>query len=971
MYSVSDGGDDTIYVLHVDDEPGLAELTATFLEREDDRLCIETATDASEGLELLAETEFDCIISDYDMPGQNGIEFLGAVREEYADLPFILYTGKGSEEVASDAISAGVTDYLQKETGTDQYTILANRVRNLVERYHIEREVEQTRTQLLAISNNSADAIVLVDTENRIRFTNPTVEDHFGYTQSELQGEKITTIIPERYREDHLVGFDRYLQTGDRSLNWSNLEFPGRRKDGSEIPLSISFSEFKYDDERLFIGILRDISERIQMELEVAEREDRFQQVAENIEEVVWMSDPNKDELIYVNAAYEDVWGRSVESLYDDPKSFVDAIHPDDRDRITTALETQANERYTEEYRVVRPDGDVRWVRDRSIPVEDDTGRVYRVVGVTSDITERKAHERKREKLIDRVTDAIVEVDADWRFTMVNEQAEDLYEMTESSLLGRDFWEVFTEAKETRFEDEYRRVMETREPASFVEYFSQLDGWFDIEAYPTQDGGIVFYFVEVTELRQHRLELEQANSLLSTLFETLPVGVVAEDSSRTVRRINHRLFELFDLEGSTETLVGGDSERVFETICDECLDPGGFNNRISKLVVDGEPADSVEFSLLDGRFVELSYRPIESPDGMGHMWVFHDVTELTENERDLRGFRKAVESSGHSIYFTDKRGVIEYVNPAFERMTGFTAAEAIGSTPQILKSDEHDESFFEDMWETILSGEIWRSEIINETKTGEKYVVDQTVAPIEDEDGEITHFVATNANITDQHEYEQQIERQNERLDEFAAVVSHDLRTPLTVVDGRAELAREEHDSEHLEAIQTAVDRMNRIIDDVLWLSREGRLVGSMDSVIIRDAVEDAWELVADTRDGAELHLSGDEFATFAIEADYDRLLQLLENLFRNAIEHGGEDVTVTVGPLPDGFYIEDDGSGIAENRRSDVFTPGYSTSNGGTGFGLSIVKQVASAHGWESKLTEGSQGGARFEFTDVAFTDR
>jgi PAS domain S-box-containing protein len=105
--------------------------------------------------------------------------------------------------------------------------------------------------------------------------------------------------------------------------------------------------------------------------------------------------------------------------------------------------------------------------------------------------------------VIERVTDAIVEVDSNWCFTLVNQQAEELYEMDEESLLGRDFWEVFNEALDTRFEDEYRQVMDTREPTSFIKYFSQLDSWFDIEAYPAYNGGISFYFVEVPESSAH------------------------------------------------------------------------------------------------------------------------------------------------------------------------------------------------------------------------------------------------------------------------------------------------------------------------------------------------------------------------------------------------------------------------------------------------------------------------------------
>ena len=115
------GSPDTVRILHVDDELSFADLAATFLQREDDRFRVETETSASEGLGRLADEQFDCVISDYNMPGRDGIEFLRAVRDEYPDLPFVLFTGRGSEEVASRAISAGVTDYLQKGSGTEQY----------------------------------------------------------------------------------------------------------------------------------------------------------------------------------------------------------------------------------------------------------------------------------------------------------------------------------------------------------------------------------------------------------------------------------------------------------------------------------------------------------------------------------------------------------------------------------------------------------------------------------------------------------------------------------------------------------------------------------------------------------------------------------------------------------------------------------------------------------------------------------
>ncbi|SNR61559.1 response regulator, partial [Halorubrum vacuolatum] len=134
----------SIRVLHVDDDSSIADLTAAFLQREDDRFTVETATNADKGLGIIRNHPPDCVVSDYEMPGLNGIEFLQAVREQYPDLPFILYTGKGSETVASDAIAADVTDYLQKSSGSEQYELLANRIRNAV---HARREAERADRQ--------------------------------------------------------------------------------------------------------------------------------------------------------------------------------------------------------------------------------------------------------------------------------------------------------------------------------------------------------------------------------------------------------------------------------------------------------------------------------------------------------------------------------------------------------------------------------------------------------------------------------------------------------------------------------------------------------------------------------------------------------------------------------------------------------------------------------------------------------
>lgn len=254
------GDAEPVAILHVEDDREFADLCSVMLRRQSDAFCVRTAYGPREGLETLAAEAIDCVVSDHDMPGMNGIEFLDAARADGFDGPFLLFTGKGSEEVASTAISAGVTDYLQKNGHSETYAILANRIENAVNSYRREQDAERYYRQLEAITEHSADTILTVDAEGRIRYVNRAVEGQFGYPPEALLGEPLTTLMPERFHDRHLEGFDRYLRTGERSVDWANVEFRGLRKDGTEIPLSISYGEYSQDGEHRFIGILREQS---------------------------------------------------------------------------------------------------------------------------------------------------------------------------------------------------------------------------------------------------------------------------------------------------------------------------------------------------------------------------------------------------------------------------------------------------------------------------------------------------------------------------------------------------------------------------------------------------------------------------------------------------------------------------------------------------------------------------------------
>jgi len=718
---------DPIRVLHVDDEPDLADVTATFLERHEDRLTVETATRVTEALEILDQQPIDCVVSDYQMPGQTGIEFLETVRETAPALPFILYTGKGSEEVAAEAISAGVTDYLQKESGTDQYAILANRVVNAVERDRIEREATQTRSQLEAIAEHSTDAILVIDTDSRIRFANPAVTDLFGYAPAELEGESLTTLMPDHLRQAHLDAIDRYLETDERSVNWSNVEFEARHRDGTEFPISVSFGEFGETDERRFLGIVRDVTETRARERELESEQVFIEQSIDALQDLFFVFREDGD-LLRWNDRVPERTGYSTEEIADmEPADF---FPPEQRERIEAAIEDIF------ETGGGAVEADILTADGERIPHEmsgkrllDADGEVIGFAGTGRDISDRKARERD--------------------------------------------------------------LLRTRDLLNQAERIADVGGW-EIDP-QTMD---VFW--------------------------------------------TEHLFNILGVEGDTEPPLS------------EALDIYHEEDR-SKV------ASAVEAALDTGEAFDVEAR-------------FH------RSDGEMRWLR-------------------------------------VFGTPTV-------------------------------------------------EDGDVVRFRGAVQDVTDRKEYERRLERQNDRLEQFASVVSHDLRNPLNVAEGRLELAQIDCDSEHLEHVARAHGRMNELIEDLLTLSREGGTVGDLEPVDLTDLVETCWENVPTAE--ARLEVDCDQ----SIRADRSRLQQLLENLVGNAVEHGGSDVTVTIGLLADGFYVADDGVGIPADQSDDVFDAGFTTSEDGTGFGLSIVSQVTAAHGWEVHVTESDAGGARFEISGVAFAD-
>jgi PAS domain S-box-containing protein len=346
------------------------------------------------------------------------------------------------------------------------------------------------------------------------------------------------------------------------------------------------------------------------------------------------------------------------------------------------------------------------------------------------------------------------------------------------------------------------------------------------------------------------------------------------------------------------------------------------------------------------------------------------VRELESQEDERRRERNRlvalfenVPSPTASFVVDDGQPIVQSVNQAFERVFGYSEDELVGENidDYIVPPEREAEA---DMYnEKLKAGQNINVEVRRLTVDGPRdFLLD--VVPFRLDEPNVQGY-AMYTDITDRKERERELERQNDRLEEFASIVSHDLRNPLNVARGYVELAAETKSDEHFERVDDALERMHDIVEDVLTLARHGRSLESTERVSLADAAAESWRHVSTS--AATIDVVED----VTLDADPTRLRSLLENLFGNAIQHGspesGDAVTIEVGALETqggpGFYVADDGVSIPEDRREAVFESGETFSEDGTGFGLAIVENVAEAHGWSIRLTDSEAGGARFEF--------
>lgn len=475
-----------------------------------------------------------------------------------------------------------------------------------------------------------------------------------------------------------------------------------------------------------------------------------------------------------------------------------------------------------------------------------------------------------------------------------------------------------------------------------------------------------------------RTKTADYRSLIEDVLNVSYVGTFVLDSDCLVVWINDSIEEYFGVDRST--VVGRDKrELLTDEIKHIFADPDRFAEKVLATYDDNSYIEQFECHVLpaggrEDRWLEHRSYPItRGPYTGGRIEHYVDITARKHRQQELESERQLLErlfeTNPVGIALLDADGRITRANKHGERVLGLSQ-----STLETRSYDDPDWQIHDEAGEAILSDELPFARVQRTGKPvfdhehgitladGSTRWLSVSAAPLTTEDEAVEQVICVVTDMTAIRDSECALARQNERLTEFANIVSHDLRNPLNVLVGSLELAAETGEMAHFKRCNRAVNRMSQLIDDLLSLAHDGEEIDHTEPVDLGALASECWH-----------HLST-ESATLQVEtnqqitADRSRLTQLFENVFRNSIKHGGNTVTISVGVLPDGFYIADNGAGIAAIDREHIFERGFSTARGGTGLGLAIVAQIADAHGWNIELTDVETGGVRLELTGVEF---
>jgi PAS domain S-box-containing protein len=993
-------------------------------------------TAAEEALETLREQSFDVLLTDLMMQGMDGITLVRASVQVDPNLVCIMMTGQGTIQTAVDAMKVGAFDYVLKPFRLQMMLPVLTRAMNT---RHLRLENVQLREAVAihelsetiaftldpqTVLSKLADGALAQSEADEVSILLPTSDGTELYVAA-VRGEKRERLLGERVplqesisswvaRErtplilNGEVSDERFVALWPRSDIRSAVSVPMQvaNKLVGIINLNMTnrlrpFTLGQMKALTILAGTAASALESASLYTQVQVAEKNYRSIFENAVEGIFQATP-EGRFLTVNPAMARILG------YDSPEEVIEQItdvghqlYVNPSDRIVAArLQDEVGILLGFEFEAYRKNGQTIWLSLNRRSAYDKDGRELYREGSIEDITERKQAEEglreseaRKRAILESALDCIVTMDhmglvVDW-----NPAAERTFGFMGADAIGKEMADLIIPP---RFRERHRRgladylttnkgpVLGNRLELSAV----TADGSeFPIELAITRiesEGLPMFtgYIRDITERKRAEQELSKSEERYRDLVENAQDIIYSHDLQGNYTSSNKAAEEItgYTLAESLKLNLG-------RTVAPEYVEKA---REMLARKLAGERITAYELELIakDGHRVPVEVNTrlvLEDGVPVGVQGIARDITERKRAEAELRRLAAAVEETADSIVITDKDGNIQYVNPAFERITGYTKEEAINRNPRILKSGKTDDAVYKELWETIIRGDVWTGHLVNRRKDGTFFEERVTISAIYDESHQIVNYVAVKQDISDLVLLEAQL-RQSQKMEaigQLAGGVAHDFNNLLTAINGYSSLALQRLEDDHpirsyLEEVKKAGDRAANLTRQLLAFGRKQILQPL--PLNLNDVVTDMNKMLRRLI-GEDIRLTAKlDPAMQKIKADPGQVEQVLVNLVvnaRDAMPQGG-DLTIEtttieldaeytgkhIGFVPGKYVmlaVSDTGTGMDPPTLARIFDPFFTTKEKGkgTGLGLStvygIIKQSGGNISVYSELAHGT----------------
>ena len=929
-------------VLYLDPDPTDRTQTAMTLEADDSTLTVEEVPTTAVLRDALADetSEYACVVTEYRLEETDALSLYDSLRAAgLATVPIVLYTADGDEKLASDAITAGLSGYVPKGRD-DSIDQLREQLRTILRADQIDEiglDLEDVRDAVRALETCStveetyrlavdavdrlleSDATAIFverddpDTSRISADFAPVVAAGTDAGTTAIQESTCEGLVEQALRTDTTGVIDPKTYASDGESTAADVRsVVSVPVNGNTVLQTISTTPNAFDGRavsivKLVAATVASTVTRIQSERERRDERDRFAALFESVPDAVLLLNRTDGvRVVAVNPSFEELFGYDRDAL--DEHGIDELLVPAGSEEIDVYESAGLESVVTAEVERCTTDGP-RDFLFRGFATEI-AGEIHEYA-IYTDTTEQKRRERKLERyrtLVETVDDSMYVLDAAGNVEIVNEAMADYFGEPRDAIVGEHVTEFISEA-------------ELEERWALIE---------EMQASDDRRSGTIETTVESPNGSTCHIEdniapvLDDDGQLLGSVGAIRDI-TARKEHERRIRQLHDGTRRLMAATGSDEIA------RIMTDIASEALNLDLnsvflYQSDITTRSAAASPPDRAtgEPASEDGT------TPLDDSNG-GLV-----PAAMSDRARKLFGTVNYIESGGGIAWDAYEAGEA-IVHGDLRRAPNVRSPE----TP--IRSEAH-----------VPLGE-----------HGIFIVSSLAVNGLDSEALTLARILAANAEAaldraareSELADRSRELERQNDRLEAFASTVSHDLRNPLTLAAGHLENLDahvDESGEQHLEEIAWALDRMDELVENVLALARSGQRLTETVAVDLDAVLDQAHRAVDPTlemvRNGSLPTVDGDE----------SRLRALFENILRNAREHVGDDVTVTVTATADGFAIEDDGPGIPADERDNVLEWGYSTAAEGTGFGLAIVSEVVEAHGWSISLGESASGGLR-----------